>query len=263
MTWRGPGRILLVLAGLVTARGAAAQSTTAQHAGHFPIDSTWLSYDSASKTVKFKLIAGLTGGAKSPFNFNGFTDGELTLTVPLGSTVVMSFVNDDGTPHSAVLIPGDEPIPNMAGEPAIPRAYTRDATQGLAQGQTDIIALHGGTRRGVPDPLRSAGARAVGNVDPFRRESRRFEPSSEGFGGELRAWTRVPGCGLAQQDGDIRLRCYGNSWPRVAVLAGLCIFSPIREIRDPNWFSISGQDWAKLSPDARNTFLSGFLAGSA
>jgi sulfocyanin len=139
MTWRGLRRILPVLAALVTARAAAAQSTIAQHAGHFPIDSTWLSYDSASKTVKFKLIAGLTGGAKSPFNFNGFTDGELTITVPLGSTMVMSFVNDDGTPHSAVTIPGDGPIPNIAGEPAIPRAYTRNALQGLAQGQTDTM----------------------------------------------------------------------------------------------------------------------------
>ena len=55
----------------------------------------------------------------------------------------------------------------------------------------------------------------------------------------------------------------GIKWPWVAVLAGLCIFFPIREIRDPSWFSISGQDWANLSPDARNTFLSGFLAGSA
>ena len=51
----------------------------------------------------------------------------------------MSFVNEDGTPHSAILIPGDGPIPNMAGEPAIPRAYTRNTSEGLAQGQTDTI----------------------------------------------------------------------------------------------------------------------------
>ena len=139
MIWRESRQVLLVLAALVAARTAATQTTGAQHAGHFPIDSTWLSYDSASKTVTFKLIAGLTGGAKSAFNFNGFTDGELTLTVPAGSTVVMPFVNDDGTPHSAVMIPAEGPIPNMAEEAAIPRAYTREATQGLAQGQKDTM----------------------------------------------------------------------------------------------------------------------------
>jgi uncharacterized cupredoxin-like copper-binding protein len=51
----------------------------------------------------------------------------------------MPFVNDDGTPHSAVTIPAEGPIPNMAEEAAIPRAYTRQATQGLAQGQKDTM----------------------------------------------------------------------------------------------------------------------------
>lgn len=124
---------------LAAAQTAGAQSAGQPHAGHFPIDSTWLSYDSASNAVKFRLIAGLTGGAKSAFNFNGFTDGELTLSVPPGASVVMSFENQDGTPHSAVLIGAGGPIPNIAGEPAIPRAYTREATAGLAQGQTDTL----------------------------------------------------------------------------------------------------------------------------
>lgn len=139
MIWRESRQVLLVLAALFAARTAAAQTTGTQHAGHFPIDSTWLSYDSVSKTVTFELIAGLTGGAKSPFNFNGFTDGELTLTVPAGTTVVMPFVNDDGTPHSAVTISAEGPLPNMAEEAAIPKAYTREATQGLAQGQKDTM----------------------------------------------------------------------------------------------------------------------------
>jgi sulfocyanin len=139
MIGRETRQVLLVLAALVPARTAATQTPGSQHAGHFPIDSTWLSYDSTSKTVTFNLIAGLTGGAKSPFNFNGFTDGELTLTVPAGSTVVMPFVNDDGTPHSAEIISAEGTLPNMAGDPAIPKAYTRNASQGLAQGQKDTM----------------------------------------------------------------------------------------------------------------------------
>jgi hypothetical protein len=61
MIWRESRQVLLVLAALFAARTAAAQTTGTQHAGHFPIDSTWLSYDSASKTVSFKLIAGSPG----------------------------------------------------------------------------------------------------------------------------------------------------------------------------------------------------------
>jgi sulfocyanin len=103
-----------------------------------PADSTWLSYDSTSNTVTFRLVAGAPG-AKSPFNFDGFTGGEATLLVPAGATVIMPFVNNDGTPHSAIVASGTDPIPNMAGDPAIPRAYSRNATQGLAQGQKDTI----------------------------------------------------------------------------------------------------------------------------
>jgi len=49
----------------------------------------------------------------------------------------MNFVNEDGVPHSAEIIDAKKPVPNMAGEPAIPRAYTRKALEGLNQGETD------------------------------------------------------------------------------------------------------------------------------
>ena len=109
---------------------------TASGRAQAPVDQSWLAWDAASSTATFKLIAGLRGG-KSPFNFNGWTDGELVLTVPENSTVVMHFVNEDGVPHSAEVIEANKPIPNMSGEPAIPRAYTRKALEGLNQGETD------------------------------------------------------------------------------------------------------------------------------
>jgi hypothetical protein len=55
-----------------------------------------LSYAAATKTVTFQLEAG-TPGAKSPFNFNGYTNGEAMLTVPGKSKIVMNFVTQDGT----------------------------------------------------------------------------------------------------------------------------------------------------------------------
>jgi hypothetical protein len=59
--------------------------------------------------------------------------------VPPASTVVMNFVNLDGTPHSAEVIADKDPMPNIGGDPAIPTAYTTDLTQGLAQGGKDVM----------------------------------------------------------------------------------------------------------------------------
>ena len=122
-------RLLLLLLGSV----CWALPGTAQTA-----PSKWLSYDAATKTVTFDLEAGAPGTA-GPFNFNGYTNGGATLVVPPASTVVMNFVNLDGTPHSAEVIPDKDPMPNIGGDPAIPTAYTTDLTQGLPQGGKDVM----------------------------------------------------------------------------------------------------------------------------
>lgn len=111
---------------------APAQASPAEAPSAAPADSQYLSYDAATKTVTFKLVAG-------PFAFNGFTNGGGTLTVPPGSTNVWNFVQDDGTPHSAEVASGTGPIPNSGGDPAIPRAYTNKVVEGLVQGATDVI----------------------------------------------------------------------------------------------------------------------------
>lgn len=105
-----------------------------------PAPSPWVSYDAATRTVVFKLEAGAPG-SNGPFNFDGYTSGGATLVVPPGSHVVMNFVNHDGTPHSAEIIPDQDPMPNLGGDPAIPGAYTKDLTQGLPQGGTDVISF--------------------------------------------------------------------------------------------------------------------------
>jgi plastocyanin len=106
---------------------AAAPASTAP-----AIDSGYVTYDAATKTVTFRLMAG-------PFQFNGFGNGGATLTVPPGSTNVWNFEQGDGTPHSAEVASGSGPIPNSGGDPAIPRAYTNKVVEGLPQGATDVI----------------------------------------------------------------------------------------------------------------------------
>jgi Sulfocyanin (SoxE) domain len=91
-----------------------------------------LKYDAASNTVTFQLIGGPHG-----FQFNGYSSGGATLTLPPKANVVINFVNKDGTPHSAEVIPGEGPIPNAGGDPALPRAFTNQLLQGLPQEGTD------------------------------------------------------------------------------------------------------------------------------
>lgn len=49
----------------------------------------------------------------------------------------------------------------------------------------------------------------------------------------------------------------------VAATAGLCILVPSREIAEPAWLKLDGQDWRRLSPEAKQAYLAGFLAGAA
>src|SRR5919108_5908817 len=112
-------RFLLAVA-LVPGSKLLAQDSTQSS----PIDSTWLTYDAAAKTVHFQLTAGLTG-LNGALNFNGFRDGGLVLTVPAGSKVVVDFSNHDGMlPHSAEVIAAKVPVPSGPTDPAISRAYT-------------------------------------------------------------------------------------------------------------------------------------------
>jgi len=111
-------------AGRDSAAAPAAASATAQD--------KWLTYDPATNTVTFELIAG-------PFTFNGARNGESTLTVPSKANLVINFVNKDGTPHSAEVISGEGALPNASTDPAIPRAYTNKALEGLPQEASDVM----------------------------------------------------------------------------------------------------------------------------
>lgn len=116
-----------------TAAAAAPQSADAPSATPAPAPAdSFLKFDAATNTVTFELVAG-------PFDFNGYTSGGATLTVPPGSNNVINFAQDDGTPHSAEIASGTGPVPNSGGEAAIPRAYTNKLIEGLPQGATDVM----------------------------------------------------------------------------------------------------------------------------
>jgi hypothetical protein len=116
-----------------TATQSAAPRDTggsAQESGSASGQDKFLKWDAGSKTATFELQAG-------PFTFNGFSSGGGTLTLPPNANVVINFINKDGTPHSAEVIPGEGAIPNQSTDPAIPRAYTTKALEGLPQEGAD------------------------------------------------------------------------------------------------------------------------------
>ncbi|HZI22685.1 MAG TPA: sulfocyanin-like copper-binding protein [Gemmatimonadales bacterium] len=103
------------------------------------IDPAWLSVDAGAKTLRFQLIAGLTG-LNGALNFNGFRDGGLTLVIPEGWRVELDFRNHDGMlPHSAEIITPVTPLPVQPVAPAIARAFTLRLEQGLVSEATDTI----------------------------------------------------------------------------------------------------------------------------
>jgi sulfocyanin len=124
--------LALLLAVVAVGRGAAQTAPQA-------VEPSWLKVDSAKKTADFQLTAGLTG-LNGALNFNGFRDGGLTLTVPLGWNVVLHFLNHDGMlPHSAEIIAYQKPVPTNPIPPAFDRAATTMLQDGLTGGQTDVV----------------------------------------------------------------------------------------------------------------------------
>jgi sulfocyanin SoxE-like protein len=130
MTVRVRGALLLTGALLLGAVGARAQTAKGGK-----IDPAWLRSDAVSKTVDFKLVAGLTD-ANGGMNFNGFGRGGLVLTVPQGWTVVLHFRSEDpNLPHSVEVITDAAVIPTGPVPPAFEHATTGRLDQGFSAGQ--------------------------------------------------------------------------------------------------------------------------------
>ncbi len=104
----------------------------ALHAQNAPrINPAWLKADSATQTVQFDLVAGLSS-ANAGMNFNGFSNGQLQLVVPTGWHVVVHFRNQDqNLPHSAAVTHAIVPPPPSAPPVAFPHAATHRLDTGM------------------------------------------------------------------------------------------------------------------------------------
>jgi uncharacterized cupredoxin-like copper-binding protein len=107
------------------------------------IQPDWMTQDAAQKVVTLKIV-GSMNHANGTMNFNGYGNGEMTITVPFGWTVKVEFSNGGfgALPHSLVVIdPQKRPRAQSGGEPAFSAATTVKLVQGMKPGETDTFEL--------------------------------------------------------------------------------------------------------------------------
>jgi sulfocyanin len=94
-----------------------------------------------AKTVELTLIAGKTND-NSSFNFNGFSNGKMTLTVPTGWKVVVHYQNFSALRHSFDVIPYTGKQPDAPPPPPVFKgATTRDPVSGIGVGKEETITF--------------------------------------------------------------------------------------------------------------------------
>ena len=106
---------------------------------------SWMTVDEGARKVAMDVVAGFNPN-NSSWNFNGYHDGNMTVVVPEGWRVEITFANRDGdVPHSLVVMadPGQENLPLEAGreQTVFSRAYSKSPTQGLSAGEKDLISF--------------------------------------------------------------------------------------------------------------------------
>jgi sulfocyanin len=92
----------------------------------------WVQWDAGSKTANLTLVAAYDG-TNGFFNFDGYATGHLTITVPLGAKVVVSFTNKASLPHSVVITPFTSHTLPGNFPPAFPGASTPNPAAGAAK----------------------------------------------------------------------------------------------------------------------------------
>ena len=96
----------------------------------------------AARTVELTLIAGKTTDNSSFFNFNGFSNGKMSLTVPTGWAVVVHYQNLSPLRHSFDVIPYTGKQPDAPPPPPVFKgATTKDPVSGIGVGKEETITF--------------------------------------------------------------------------------------------------------------------------
>ena len=142
----------------------------------------WLVADAQTHTAKLTLIAAYTN-ALGGFNFNGYSNGKMVITIPVGYRVTVIFSNKSSVPHSAVFTPYSKKNRNSNFPLAFKGATSPDPTSGIGAGTTQrftFVASKPGTYAlvcGVPGH-EAAGMWDVLKVTPKGTASLSFAGSA-------------------------------------------------------------------------------------
>jgi sulfocyanin len=106
---------------------------------------SWMTVDAGAQKVTMDVVAG-SNPNNSSWNLNGEHQGRMTVVVPQGWRVEITFTNHDGdVPHSLVVMddPGADNLPLQAGreQAAFPRAYSKSPEQGISAGDHDKVSF--------------------------------------------------------------------------------------------------------------------------
>lgn len=118
----------------------AAAVVAAALAADAAIQPDWMVQDAEQKVVTLKIV-GSMNHANGTMNFNGYGNGEMTVTVPLGWMVKVEFSNGGygALPHSLAIIDPKKRPKLQGGDPAFPAATTIKLVQGMIPGETDTF----------------------------------------------------------------------------------------------------------------------------
>ena len=116
----------LLIGGLALGAAVLGSTGITMQATHAAATPTWVT--TQGKVVHLTVIAGYNN-TNSGFNFDGAAHGQMTVTVPLGDTVDVTFKNNaQGAQHNVVVIPYTKTLPASGSSPAFPGAASPTPT---------------------------------------------------------------------------------------------------------------------------------------
>jgi sulfocyanin len=93
----------------------------------------WLVANAKTHTATLTLVAAYTN-ALNGFNFNGYGNGKMVITIPVGYRVTVSFSNKSSVPHSAVFTPYSQKNRTSTFPLAFKGSTSPDPTSGITSG---------------------------------------------------------------------------------------------------------------------------------
>src|SRR5919204_4703158 len=95
----------------------------------------WLVANATAHTATLTLIAAYTN-TRGGFNFNGYSNGKMVITIPVGYRVTVIFSNKSSVPHSAVFPPYTQKNRTSHFPLAFKGSTSPDPTSGITSGKT-------------------------------------------------------------------------------------------------------------------------------